>query len=46
MLIGDLRKLLPTAHISFDRQPEIIWHAIDAYLTSRGSEGVPPAPHG
>lgn len=45
VLIGDLRKLLPTASMGFDRQPEIIWRAINAYLASRGSEGESPAPH-
>ena len=46
VLIGDLRKLLPTARMTFDREPEIIWRAIDSYLASRGSEETPPAPHG
>jgi hypothetical protein len=35
VLIGDLRNLLPAAPMTFDRQPEIIWRAIDAYLASR-----------
>jgi hypothetical protein len=45
VLIGDLRKLLPRARMTFDRQPEMFWHAIDAYLASRGSWEEPPAPH-